>query len=337
MKDQTSLQLPLITVVVPVKSEAKFIKETLAYITGQDYPSDRLEILVVDGFSDDGTREIVNDVAAADPRVRLLDNPVRLSSAGRNIGARAARGDIVLYIDGHVYIDNRDLLKNVAALMYEKEVRVLSRPQILDTPENTFLQRAVSLARKSVIGHGLDSTIYTRAEKYVDPTSSGAGYRREVFDTVGYFDESFDAAEDVDFNYRVAQAGYQSYTSPKLAVYYYPRASLSALFKQMKRYGTGRFRFVKKHPGALSAGSLAPTALLLMLALLLILAPWISLKPFAALVIVYLLTILIGSLAVAIRHGFRYFAVLPAVYIAVHFGLGWGFISEALRTIFKGS
>jgi len=74
---------------------------------------------------------------------------------------------------------------------------------------------------------------------YVNPTSAGASYKREVFDKVGYFDEQFDVGEDYEFNYRVAQTGYRAYTSLQLALYYYPRKSLGALFKQMTRYRTG--------------------------------------------------------------------------------------------------
>ena len=126
-----------------------------------------------------------------------------------------------------------------------RDFEALSRPQFLDTPENTFFQRAVSLARKSAVGHGLDSTIYTDKDMYVDPSSSGASYKKSVFDEVGYFDERFDACEDVEFNYRVHKSGRRSFTSLALAVYYYPRTGIRSLFKQMKRYGVGRMRLAR--------------------------------------------------------------------------------------------
>ena len=147
--------------------------------------------------------------------------------------------------------------------MKEKQVSILSRPQLMDTPHNSFFQRAVSLARNSWIGHGRDSTIYSREDAYVDPGSSGASYRREVFEKVGYFDLSFDACEDVEFNYRCAEAGFRSFTSMKLAVYYYPRTSLRGLFRQMRRYGAGRFRLARKHPETLSITTLFPALLVL--------------------------------------------------------------------------
>ncbi len=327
---------PIISVVVPIRNEERFIARTLDFILNQDYPKDKLEILVVDGQSDDNTVAIVNEIASKDTRVRLLNNPKRLSSAARNIGAKAAGGEIITFIDGHVYIDNDQLLKNTASLMIEKEVSALSRPQLLDTPDNGFFQKAVAIARKSALGHGLDSTIYSMDEKYVDPTSSGASYRREVFEKIGYFNEAFDAAEDVEFNYRVSRAGFKSFTSPKLAVYYYPRNSLKSLFKQLTRYGVGRFRFLREHREAISSGALIPPLYYLGLVGLIMIALIDDFtRPYLAFYVeIYAVAILIGSLYEAIKHGIGYLFELPAIYICIHGGLAWGFISEAARTFF---
>ncbi|MCP4580558.1 MAG: glycosyltransferase family 2 protein [candidate division Zixibacteria bacterium] len=329
-----SAELPVISVVVPIRNEERFIARTLDYILTQDYPDDKLEVLVVEGQSDDNTVEIVKSIADSDHRVTILDNPKRRSSAARNIGAEAATGEIVTFIDGHVYIDNDQLLKNTALLMSEKDVSTLSRPQILDTPENSFFQEAVSIARKSTLGHGLDSTIYSMREDYVDPTSSGASYKQEVFEKAGYFNEEFDAAEDVEYNYRVSKAGFKSYTSPKLAVYYYPRDSLAGLFKQLTRYGVGRFRFMRKHSEAISSGALIPAVYFFGLVCLMVLSLLSEqVRPVLDIYIgVYLAGILLGSLLVAMKKGIEFLFILPAIYLCIHGGLAWGFLSEAARS-----
>ena len=328
---------PTISVVVPIRNEERYIAQTLGYLLKQDYPAAKLEIIVVDGCSDDRTVEIVQSIASAEPRVKILNNPKRLSSAARNIGAKAAIGEIVTFIDGHVFIDNDKLLKNTASLMADNKVAVLSRPQFLDTPENTFFQKAVAVARKSAFGHGLDSTIYAAEERHVDPTSSGASYKKEVFAKVGYFDEAFDAAEDVEFNYRVGKAGFQSFTSLKLGVYYFPRASLKGLFRQLSRYGTGRFRFMRKHREAISSGALIPALYFIGLAVLIVAAiVKLSLWPVPAIYGgLYVLGNLAASLLVSAKHGLGYLFVLPPIYFCIHFGLAYGFIREAVRTIFK--
>ncbi len=322
---------------VPILNEAKFIARTLSYLQEQDYPADRLEILVVIGPSSDGTEQIVEEMAARDARIRWLPNPRRLSSAARNIGARQATGDIVTFVDGHVYIDNDQLLRSTAQLMQEKDVAVLSRPQLLDTPENTLFQQAVSLARKSPLGHGTDSTIYSLEDGYVNPASSGATYRREVFERAGYFDEHFDAAEDYEFNYRVAQAGFRAFTSARLVVYYYPRESFGPLFRQMERYGRGRTRLFRKHPRTLGPGTLVPPALLLAFPLAVVLGvimPWAG-----ALVSLGLSLYGLGTCAQGVLSGLKApggdrlakMILVPPILWTVHLGLGYGFLAELIN------
>jgi succinoglycan biosynthesis protein ExoA len=336
MERPISDEYPRLSIVIPARNEERFIAQTIGFILDQDYPPDRMEIIVVVADSVDRTAEVMRKIAAQESRVKFLRNPYGLSSGARTIGAQQATGDIVVFIDSHVFIDNNQLLRSTVRLMTEKQVSILSRPQLMDTPHNTFFQRAVSLARNSWIGHGRDSTIYSREDKYVDPGSSGASYRREVFEKVGYFDTSFDACEDVEFNYRCARAGFQSFTSMKLAVYYYPRTSLRGLFQQMMRYGTGRVRLAMKHPKTLSITTFFPVLLILGLPLLGLLGLfWLPTHYlFTALLLAYLAALMFSSIALAARHGWAYIFVLPAIYLIIHTGLGWGFLRELIVRLF---
>jgi GT2 family glycosyltransferase len=333
MNSKREVDLPRQTVIIPVRNEERFIAATIGFIQNQDYPRDKVEIIVVDGHSEDRTTAIVQEIASRDPRVKLLHNPKRLSSAARNVGAQAATGDIVTYVDGHTFIDSKQLLRDIARHMAQNGVSVLSRPQFLDTPGNSFFQQAVALARRSKLGHALDSTIYLDQDGFVAPTSSGASYRREVFERVGYFDESFDAAEDFEFNYRAHKSGYASFTSRQLAVYYYPRPDFRGLFTQMKRYGIGRFRFFLKHKAGLGSGTLVPALMVagLPVTLLLSLFSNVFLVPLVVCVALYLTIDIISSLLVAAKHGWAYLRLLPFMYPIIHCALGWGFVSEALK------
>jgi len=334
LKDELK-DLPKISVVMPIKNEARYIARTIEQILSQDYPDDKKEILVICGQSEDNSTEIVAGIASRDSRVKLFPNPVGRSSGGRNIGVKNATGEVITFIDGHTFIDNNQLLRNTARLMTEKNVSVLSRPQFLEPPDNTLFQQAVALARKSAIGHGPDSTIYNDKEMYVNPTSSGASYKREVFEKVGYFDERFDVCEDVEFNYRVSKIWNKSFTSIELAVKYYPRETLAALFKQLKRYGIGRFLLARKHPGTLGIGTLIIALFTAGLPILIFLSFFRSLAFYALLgsAGLYLLSILFWSVAVAMRKGMKYLPLLPAIYPTIHFGLGWGFLGELWRTV----
>jgi len=326
--------VPFITVVMPVRNEARFIAETMTRLLLQEYPTDRYEIIVADGMSDDGTQTIVKDIAANNPQVILAENPKKLSSAGRNIGFKAGSGDYFLVIDGHCHIPSTQLLSNIASCFSESGADCLGRPQPLDPPGLTQFQNAVALARGSRIGHGGDSLIYAQYEGFASPVSNGAAYARHVFEKVGYVDEGFDAAEDVEFNYRVEKAGLTCFTSPRLTVRYYPRESLSQLFRQVTRYGSGRCRFLRKHPGAASVNQLVPVCFAAGLPALPVLALLSPEYPFPflavlALYLCYFLMLTVQSVLLAARHGISFLPYIAPILFTIHFGLGYGFIREA--------
>lgn len=335
---------PFVTVVMPVKNEERFIAQTLGAVLAQDYPAERFEVLVADGGSTDSTRAVVAEFMDRHPNVRLADNAKGRSSAGRNVGFTQGRGELFVVVDGHCHIPSRNLLRDTARLFEQKEVHCLGRPQRLTPPGLTAFQEAVALARSSVLGHGTDSLIYSDHEGYASPVSNGASYRREVFEQIGLVDESFDACEDVEFNLRVEQAGFRSYTSPALAVHYYPRESLAALARQMARYGAGRCRLWRKHPGKLGAGMPA----ILGLTALVPLAPagvaagalsplplWAGLLPAAALA-AYAVSIAACSAVLAFGSRWRHLRHLPLIFPVIHFGLGFGFLRELAEGRFRG-
>lgn len=330
---------PFITVVMPVRNEERFIADTIGQLLGQDYPADCFEIIVADGMSDDGTREIVSGIARQHPQVRLLDNPGRRSSAGRNVGFKNGRGEIFLVVDGHCFIPDSQLLKNTVECLEKSGAACLGRPQPLDPPGLTAFQKAVALARASKLGHGGDSLIFGQYEGFASPVSNGATYRREIFEAVGYVDEAFDACEDVEFNYRVEQAGFTCYTSPKLTVRYYPRENLKGLMRQMLRYGMGRRKFTRKHPEAITLNQLIPAFFvtgLLCLAVTLLIALFTGvLLPSLLLALpygLYLLLLIGTTVKIAVKSGFSCATPVPAIMFVIHFGLGWGFIRQALKS-----
>jgi GT2 family glycosyltransferase len=259
----TASAAPFVTISMPVLNEEKFISGTLNELLNQDYPRGRFEIIVADGGSSDRTRQIVDNIAKENPQVILMDNPGRLPSSGRNVGFRNGRGDYFLVVDGHCRIGNDRLLKNLVDCFERTGADCLCRPQPFIIPDRPTMQRAIGLARTSRLGHSSNSFIHSSGEGWVSPVSVGCAYRRDVFARVGFVDESFDACEDVEFNYRVEKAGLKSFFSPSIAVWYYPRENLRSLWRQLLRYGEGRIRFVRKHPESLTIDMLLPVFFLL--------------------------------------------------------------------------
>jgi GT2 family glycosyltransferase len=233
-------------------------------------------------------------------------------------------------IDGHCWIPTNQLFKNIVDCFEKSGADCLARPQLLDAPDISNFQKAVALARASRIGHGGDSLIYSDYEGYVSPVSHGAIYKREVFEKICYVDESFDACEDVEFNYRVEKAGLKTYMSPKLTVKYYPRESLWGLLKQMARYGRGRFQLLKKHPKSFSFSLLVPIAFVLGMLILPMLGVVnkFFLVVFISLYCTYILILLTASFLISFKNGLKYFYYLLSIFFVIHFGLGIGFLSN---------
>src|SRR5206468_1775311 len=148
-----------------------------------------------DGDSTDGTAQIVIDMSAAHANLKLLTNPRRLSSAGRNIGVRNARGEYIVIVDGHADLDNPHYLSELVDSFEQSGADCLGRPQPLDVAGASSLQRAIAAARSSWLGHHPASYIYSNKEQFVRPQSVAVAYRRSVFYKVGLFDEAFDACE----------------------------------------------------------------------------------------------------------------------------------------------
>ena len=332
-KDASSPVLA-ISVIVPVRNEGAYIAETLRALRRQNYPADRFEVLVVDGCSTDDTREIVRQIADVDRRVRLLENPRRWSSAARNIGVRASTGDVVVIIDGHTQLQDGEYLTKLAAAFRQADVQCVGRPQPLDVHGGSTLQRAIALARSSGLGHHPDSFIYADADQYVPAHSVAVAYRRAVFDDIGFFDETFDACEDVEFNHRVDKAGKKCLLASSVRLHYYPRNSLRSLFRQLARYGRGRMRLARKHPETTSLKSLAPGLLVAFLGLgglSFLVSPFWG-YVYLAISGAYLAFVILYCVRLAYAaKDWPALPWLPCAFLSIHGGAGWGVLYEFLR------
>jgi succinoglycan biosynthesis protein ExoA len=287
----------------------------------------------VDGFSTDKTREIVGRYAEQHSNIRLFDNPKHLSSAARNIGIEQSLGNIILIIDGHCLIENRAMLKNIEMAFDQSQADCLGRPQPLEMNGASILQWAIALARRSPLGHHPDSFIYSGQAQYAPAISVAVAYRRDVFEKVGKFDETFDACEDVEMNHRIDKAKLRCYFDPAIAVHYVPRKTLTGLMFQMNRYGRGRIKLFRKHRETFSLKSFG-LGFFVFGVILGSLICWLHPVLFYVYVAIlgfYAFTVLAESVRITIlnrRLGVLLF--LPTVFAAIHFGFGFGILREFL-------
>ena len=240
-----------------------------------------------------------------------------------------------MIIDGHCEIPTQRYFHALVEAFESSGADCLGRPQPLDVTHATPLQQAIALARSSRLGHHPESFIYSDQGQFVPAKSVAVAYRRAVFDHVGLFDESMDAHEDGEFNYRCDQAGLSCYLAPEITVKYFPSNSLRGLFQQMVRYGRGRVRFMRKHPGTLEINTLIPACLVLYLALGGLLALWVPPLRwiFGMGVGIYVTSLLATAGHMAWReHAPSLLLRMPLVFVTIHVGAGAGILAEFLRS-----
>lgn len=325
--------MPSVSVIVPVRNESRSIEHTLRLLLTQDFPRPDFEVIVADGISTDDTVPIVRRLQGEFPNLKLVFNAEKLASSGRNTAIRHATKDVIVIVDGHCHVPDRDYLRNLSDAFEASKADSLGRPQPLDVPNPTPFQSAVSAARSSRLGHNPDSDIYSNEPKFVPPQSTAVAYSRSVFHTIGLFDQEFDACEDVEFNERVHAAGLTCYFTPTVKIVYEPRSSFRALFYQLGRYGSGRAKLAFKHPKSLSIPALVPP----------LWAVWVLAAGLLSAVVPYLCYLWLASVALyasvllgagaALGRGkpLAVAARVPAVFVAIHFGFAWGFWKEVAK------
>ncbi len=331
MNDLSDLRMPtddapFVSVILPIRNEERHIRTCLRAVLAQDYPADRMEILVVDGLSTDGTREIVTAVAEEDPRVRLLDNPRRIVSTALNIGLRHARGDVIIRVDGHTVLEP-DYVSQCVRHLAETGADNVGGP--MRSVGTTYVGRAIAMATSHPFGVGDSRFHYSQVPQYVDTVYLGA-YRREVFDRVGGFNEDLVRNQDYEFNYRLRQAGGRIFFTPAIRSRYYGRQTLRALAGQYFQYGGWKAQVVRRDPASTRPRHLVAPAFVLTLVAGIALAVagwgrWLFSLPLAALLLAYGSASLVSSLSVAQRHGWHHLPVLPLVFATLHVSWGLGF------------
>ncbi len=315
--------LPRITVIVPIRNEAKYIARCLDALLNAHYPPDKVEILVVDGMSDDGTREIVSSYAAQNPRLKLLDNPKRIVPTALNRGIRAARGEIIARVDGHAVVDENYLWRCVQKMM-QTDAECVGGP--INTVGETWRARTIALAQSSPLGVGTAAFRYAQDEREVDTLAFGA-YRAELFRKIGMFDEELVRNQDDEFNFRLVRNGGTIWMSPKIRSTYFSRASLRGLWKQYFEYGFWTVRVIQKHGRPASWRHLVPVTFVLALGSSLLTSLVIPPHLWFLLVLVPYVLALVGvSMLLGARQGWKYVPLLPPAFATMHLAYGLGFL-----------
>jgi len=255
---------PLVSVVIPERNEARHIESCLASVLGQDYPAGHIEVIVVDGMSTDGTRELLARAAAAEPRLHVLDNPRGIVPTAMNRGIAAARGEIIARVDGHCVIQ-RDYLTHVVDTL--QRTHADGAGGTMTPAASTPFQGAVALATSTPFGVGNSAFHYATSERESDSVYLGA-YPAGTFARFGGYDEALVRNQDDELNYRIRSRGGRIILNPAIRSTYTPRATVRALFSQYFQYGWWKPHVFVRVPRMISWRHLAPSAFVVILIVL---------------------------------------------------------------------
>jgi succinoglycan biosynthesis protein ExoA len=350
-------QLPQICIIIPERNEKSSIRTCLNAILAQDYPQNLVSILVVDGISTDGTREILTEYERDYPFFKVIESPRKVVPPGFNMALRLTQADIIIRVDGHTVIAP-DYVRQCVETLYRTQADNVGGK--MNAVSTTRFGQAVALATSTPFGVGGARFHYSDDEEWVDTVYMGA-WPRQVFEKIGLFDEELVRNQDDEFNYRLRQQGGRILLSPFIRSEYTVRSTPFALLRQYAGYGYWKVRVLQKHPLQMSLRQFIPPAFVLALlfsALLFFTPPPVSaLSPVAhnltsyninlpsltfgtfpffrflsfVIPVAYLFANLAASFWTASRRGWNFLPLLPPIFAILHFSYGLGFLVGLLK------
>lgn len=320
-------ELPFVSVIMPVRNEAEFIGRSLKAVFGQKYPHSRMEIIIADGISTDGTRDLIEEhLGKVDIPMRIIDNPDQIAPAGLNRAIAVSRGSIIIRVDGHCEIDD-DYVSYCVYYLQSGKADGVGGP--IETVAETRESEAIAVAMSSSFGVGGSAFRTVKDRELEVDTVAFPGYRREVFERIGGFNQELVRNQDDEFNYRLRKNGGKIILTPFIRSLYYSRSTFKSLARQYFQYGYWKVRVFQLHPRQMSLRQFVPAAFVLTLFVLLVLsavssnALWFFLL-FSGL---YTSANIIASVLVSSKRRFTLMPMIAASFAVLHFSYGIGFVT----------
>jgi succinoglycan biosynthesis protein ExoA len=322
--------LHFVTIIMPVRNEAAYIRRSLGSVLAQEYPADLTQVIVVDGISSDDTRRILDEFRVRHPNIEVVDNPGRIVPTGMNAALHLARGTIIIRVDGHCEIA-ADYVSRCVSHLQEDGVDGVGG--CIETIGETPLSRVIAAAMSSPFGVG-DSAFRMRSCHTMNAdTIPFPAYTRKIIDLAGPYDEELVRNQDDEYNYRIRALGGKLLLSGDIRSRYYSRSNLASLWRQYFQYGYWKVRVFQKHTRQMQLRQFVPflfLGALLTLILFSVLYPALLFVG-AGLLSLYLAANLTASIWTAARCGWRFLPLLPLVFAILHTSYGLGFLTGLVR------
>jgi len=332
------MEYPFVSVIVGIRNEEKFIEECIESLLKLDYPSDRYEIIIVDGMSSDKTQELVHKYP-----VKLLLNDKKNVAAARNLGVENAIGDIVAFTDGDCKVDSQWLKILVHEMLNAPyDVVCFGGPNLIFENDPVF-GRVVGYSQETFLGSGGSAQSKNSTKKhYVSSLPNcNAMYKKSVIQEVGYFDERFLIGQDGDLNYRIGKKGHKFLYVPEAQVLHHRRGTLYSFSVRMFKYGMWMAELFKKHGSFVRWYALLPSIAIVFSLTLLIssIIYYIPMLFLYALIAIYFILVFVTSIQVTYKMRSKYglfaFLVIPLQHVSYGLGFLYSFANSLFLTKFK--
>jgi len=320
------LTSPSVTVILPILNEEADLQNCISAILKQDYDGE-IEIILALGPSKDNTNQIARNLAAADKRIKLVNNPTGQTAKGLNLAIAESSFEIICRIDGHSEISN-SYLKTAVSVMQEKGA--VNVGGLMHADGQSGLQRTVAQAMRSKLGVGA-SKFHTGGKAGPSDTVYLGTFKKSAILAAGGFDERYIRAQDWELNHRMRAQGGLIWFDPRLVVTYRPRKSLSKLAKQYFQYGRWRRVISRQHPKTTNFRYLAPPVALVINLLSVVFGVLVA-KIFFLPVLIYMTILIIGGLFIGRNIADK--LLMPIVFATMHLSWGAGFITSP-KKLFK--
>ena len=251
-----------VSIIIPCKNEERYIEKCILSLLSNSYPKELVTIYVCDGLSTDNTIKIVAKITSTNPNVHLLTNTKQTTPYALNLGLKESKADIKIILGAHAEVDENFIIENVKCFNISEDIGCTGG--IIENVYENETSKNIGLAMSSVFGVGNAHFRTGAKDGYVDTVAFGA-YKKEVFDLIGYFDESLTRNQDDEFNFRLQKNNLKIYLSNKIKSKYYVRGSYKKLFRQYYQYGYWKVFVGKKHKAVTSLRQLIPLFFVLFL------------------------------------------------------------------------
>lgn len=313
-----------VSVIIPCRNEEKFIGKCLDSLIKQDYPKENLEILVVDGNSEDNTKSIIGRYSQNYHFIKVLSNPNKYTPFGLNIGIKEAAGDIIIRMDAHAGYNSDYISKCVKNLRESGADNVGGVIRTLPS-KNTIWAKTIAMVLSHRFGAG-SSYFRTGTDKprWVD-TVFGGCFRKEIFNKIGLFNEKLIRSQDIELNKRLRDFGGKILLVPDIVAVYYPQSTFLDFLKHNFVDGFWTIYPLKFNIKIFGPRHLMPLVFIFSIIIGIFLSGFFLGKLILFLVLgSYVIMNLLFSLELSAKHGSNYFFFLFLTFMNRHFAYGLG-------------